>query len=379
MSQSEPSPFSKTRSMSEVRSTDSTSPYVNQSMPSGELIHQFEEIVSQDVMTWSASYELIRKLGSGGQSVVFLADRLGAFKARFRLAVKVFTPVCYPDAENYYLEMARIAEVSAIIAKIQQDHLVDVQNVVTSNGIQSLIMEWVDGYDLDQLMAPRVLENLRYNIDKEQWNYINDVIVTNTTRRLRFKPGIAINVLRECLTGLAALHREGIVHADLKPSNIMIKRTGNSKIIDFGSAFQISNVPKRQTWTPRYAAVELLEGGQHSISSDLASLGYVLVEMLSGTPVFLGINNMEELIKAKRKLPEKIKHHLPKDVAENDILVNLIQGLIHPDPNERFENAESADYLDKGASDFQRQLVKGNLSTNYENDIRLWLAEIDHI
>ena len=55
----------------------------------------------------------------------------------------------------------------------------------------------------------------------------------------RVKPGIAIAIVRDCLAALAALHREGIVHGDLKPSNIMLKRTGNAKIVDIGSAFEM--------------------------------------------------------------------------------------------------------------------------------------------
>ena len=357
----------------------STIPYDGQSLPGGELIQQFDELVSQEVMSWSANYRFIRKLGSGGQSVVFLADRIGAFDSMFRLALKVFTPICFPDAKSYQFEMARIARVSSLIAKIQQDHLLDLQNVVTSNGIQALVMEWVDGFDLEQLLAPKVLESLRTKVEQEHWDYINDVIVTHTPRRLRFKPGVAIAIFRECLAGLAALHREGIVHADLKPSNIMIKRTGNAKIIDFGSAFHITEIPKRQTWTPRYAAVELLEGGQHSIASDLASMGYVLIEILSGRTAFLGINNLEEMIQAKRRLPDILPQQLPSDVANNEILVNLIRGLIDPDPEKRFKNAESADLLDKGASDFQRQLVKGDLATDYENDLRIWLEKMPKI
>ena len=54
---------------------------------------------------------------------------------------------------------------------------------------------------------------------------------------------MAVAIIRECLAGLAALHREEIVHGDIKPSNIMIKRTGNAKIIDIGSALDLNNMP----------------------------------------------------------------------------------------------------------------------------------------
>ncbi len=99
----------------------------------------------------------------------------------------------------------------------------------------------------------------------------------------RLKPGIAMSVVRECLAGLAALHREGIVHGDLKPSNVMLKRTGNAKIVDIGSAFEIDNAPAQRTCTPTYTPrPRCLEGEDCSPRSDLASLGYVLIELLAG-------------------------------------------------------------------------------------------------
>ncbi len=116
----------------------------------------------------------------------------------------------------------------------------------------------------------------------------------------RLKPGMAIAVMRECLAALAALHREGIVHGDLKPSNIMLKRTGNAKIVDIGSAFELTNLPAQRTCTPAYAAPEVLEGGECTPRSDLASLGYVLIEMLAGKPPFAGLTTYRELLEAKR-------------------------------------------------------------------------------
>ena len=88
------------------------------------------------------------------------------------------------------------------------------------------------------------------------------MIVTAGPVQPRLKPGIAIAIVRDCLAALAALHREGIVHGDMKPSNIMLKRTGNAKIVDIGSAFEMGNPPARRTCTPTYAAPEVLEGGE---------------------------------------------------------------------------------------------------------------------
>src|SRR3972149_5356456 len=86
--------------------------------------------------------------------------------------------------------------------------------------------------------------------------------------------------VRDCLSALAALHREGVVHGDIKPSNVMLKRTGSAKIVDIGAAFELENPPPQRTCTPTYAAPEVLEGGEITPLSDLASLGYLPCRIL---------------------------------------------------------------------------------------------------
>ncbi len=356
---------------------DATIPFTGvMPVANGPLLRQFNELISQEEVNWTVTYRLIRQLGSGGQSVVYLADRFGSHSAKFRLALKIFTPKNYVDEESYQQEMSRIAHVAMRIAKIQQDHLLDVQNVVSFNEIQAMVMEWVDGFDLDHMLNPLTLASVRSKVTPERFEYINNVIVTPTERRLRFQPAIGVAILRECFAGLAALHREHIVHGDLKPSTIMLKQTGNVKLIDFGSAFDVEDPPAIQTWTPRYAAAELLDGANHSTASDLASLGYVFFEMISGISPFHGISSLTSLIEAKKRFPDVFPDLLPPDVAENELLIGLIRGLIDPEPSRRFSSAEAADLDDKGAAHLERQLVKGNLDTEHEHDIRHLLDEL---
>ena len=73
--------------------------------------------------------------------------------------------------------------------------------------------------------------------------------MTTGARHPRLKPGIAIAVLRDCLASLAALHREGIVHGDVKPANFLLKRTGNTKVIDIGSAIELRGAAPRRMWS----------------------------------------------------------------------------------------------------------------------------------
>lgn len=342
------------------------------------LASQFDRMVQQDQISWEVAYRLVKKLGSGGQGVVFLADRSGAFDVSFRLALKFFRPTGYPDAEAYRDDMSRLARLAMRLARIQQDHLLDIYNVIEYRGIQTLVMEWVDGYDLRFLLTPRALARVKASVDQDRWAYVNDVIVTGIGSQVRLKPGVAIAILRDCLAGLAALHREDLVHADLKPANIMVKRTGTCKLVDFGSAFALHELPARPTWTPRYAAVEVLEGEAHSPVSDLASLGYVLFEMLSGQFPFSEATDGLELVEEKRALPGRLPGLLPPDVARNDMLLELLRRLIAPEPADRFPSAEMADLSeDYGAAEFQRQLIKGDLASEYENDIRMWLQELE--
>ncbi len=343
----------------------------------GELLGRYQAIVNEQRLNWTVHHRLKRLLGTGGQGSVYLSERRGIDDFTLPVAIKIFSPARYEDVRGYEEAMRRIAQVAAQVAQIQQDNLIDVQNFVDRNRIRMMEMEWVDGYDLSRLLTQEMLERAHHSVSNRRWEYLNNVIVTAGPVQPRLKPGIAIAVLRECLAALAALHREGIVHGDIKPSNIMLKRTGNAKIIDIGSAYLLEEAPPKRTCTPAYAAPEVLELQEATPRSDLASLGYVLVEMLSGAPPFAGLQTYRDLLEAKRTLVQRLPRILPQDVVCNDILMSLCSGLIAPDPMRRFPSAEAADLVKEGAANFHRQLVKGDLASEYENEIRLWLDELE--
>ncbi|MHC4403301.1 MAG: serine/threonine-protein kinase [Planctomycetota bacterium] len=346
---------------------------------SDELLGRYRRIIDERRHSWTEHHRLIRPLGSGGQGIVYLSERRGADSFTLPVALKIFSPERYQDERAYDDAMGRIAQVAAHVAQIQQDNLLDVHNWVDRHFIRLMEMEWIDGYDLARLLARDMLQRARGRVSNRRWNYINAVVATAGPMQTRLKPGIAIAIIRDCLAALAALHREGIVHGDLKPSNIMLKRTGNAKIVDIGSAFELENVPPRRTCTPSYAAPEVLEGGECSPRSDLASLGYVLIEMLAGAPPFDGRSNYRDLLEAKRFLAQRLQHLLPDEVVSSELLMNFCRGLIAPDPQRRFPSAEAADLVKEGAASFHRQLVKGDLASEYDNEIRLWLEELDDV
>ena len=192
-------------------------------------------------------------------------------------------------------------------------------------------------------------------------------------------PGIAIAIVRDCLAALAALHRTQIVHGDIKPSNVMLKRTGNAKVVDVGSAFSMREPPPRPICTPAYAAPEVIERNQETPQSDLASVGYVLVEMLTGRPPFEGKTSFQDLLQAKRFFAQQLPHILPHEVVRNELLMEFCRRLVAPDPSRRFASAGEADLDQVGAAAIQRQLVKGDLASEYDNEIRLWLEALPEL
>lgn len=342
-----------------------------------ELLGHYKAILEEPRLAWTEQHRVIRRLGSGGQGIVYLCERLGADRFSLPVALKIFSPQGYTLAEDYQVAMARMAQVAMRVAMIQQDNLIDVQNFIAWNGVRLLEMEWVDGFDLSRLLAPEMLERTKSQVSPERWAQFNDVVLIAGPEQSRFKPGVAIAVLRDCLAAASALHREGIVHGDIKPSNIMLKRTGNAKLIDVGSAYEWQPGSRPRSCTPAYAAPEILDGDSGGPQSDLASLGYVLVEMLSGRPPFAGISDRDQLRQAKHKLVDRLSTMLPQDVVINELLMSLIRGLIAPDPAHRFPSAEAADFVEQGAASIHRQLVLVNLASEYENEIRVWLEELE--
>jgi serine/threonine-protein kinase len=342
-------------------------------------LQRYHSIIDHKRLSWTEYHRLMRLLGSGGQGVVYLSQRRGTDSFTLPVALKIFSPERYEDERAYDEAMARMAVVAAHVAQIQQDNLLDVHNWVDRNRIRLMEMEWVNGYDLNLLLTQKMLDRVQSRVDARRWKYVNEVIVTQGPVQPRLKPGIAIAVVRDCLAALAALHREGIVHGDMKPSNIMLKRTGDAKIVDIGSAFETGHVPARRTCTPTYAAPEVLEGGEATPRSDLASLGYVLIEMLAGQSPFAGLTSFRELLEAKRFVAQRLPHLLPEDVVRNELLMTFCRGLVAPDPMRRFPSAEAAELVKDGAAAFHRQLVKGDLASEYDNEIRTWLGELPEL
>ncbi|MBA63548.1 MAG: protein kinase [Planctomycetaceae bacterium] len=343
-----------------------------------ELVEQYQSFLGDQRLSWTTHHHLTRLLGAGGQGKVYLSERRGADDFTVPVAVKIFSPERFTNEASYVETMKRHAGVAMQIAQIQHDNLLDVHNFIDRNRIRMLVMEWIDGLDLRMLLSKDRMLRLKNQVSDKRWNRINDHIVTTTKDQPRFRSGAAVAIIRECLSALESLHRHGIVHGDIKPGNIMIKRSGASKIIDIGSAFSMDSPPPQRTCTPAYAAPEVLRGEIASSLSDLASLGYVLIELISGRNPFAGKRTYEEMVQAKQELPDQLEKMLPEKLGNKEFLINFCRKLIAVNPEDRFPNAAEAHINQQGAADYHRQLILDNASENieYEHEIGLWLEEV---
>ena len=128
------------------------------------LAARYQEITGADDLRWPTCYRKLHLLGAGGQGAVYLAQRLGADGFARPVALKVFSPESYRDARSYHEDMVRVGHVAARVARIQHDNVVDVLDFVDQGGIRVMEMEWLDGYDLHQVLAPELLDLTRQRL-----------------------------------------------------------------------------------------------------------------------------------------------------------------------------------------------------------------------
>ena len=231
-------------------------------------------------------FRFLRLLGQGGQGKVFLCRCPGADGFSRVVALKLFSPEAYPTLDSYQEAMRRIARVATRVAYQSHNHVVDVQRFLKRGEIRIMLMERVEGFDLRRLLQSRMLERFRQRAPEEDWIKTNQIVVTAGPEQSRILPGAAVTIVRDCLEGLQTLHVMGVVHGDLRPANLMVQPDGSTKIIDLGSAVVQGETLRERVFTPAYAAPEVLESKDWTPQSDLASLGYVLLELLTGRRLF---------------------------------------------------------------------------------------------
>jgi serine/threonine-protein kinase len=337
----------------------------------------YDAILDRRRVGGKRGFRFRRLLGKGGQGQVYLTRSRGADGFYRVVALKVFSPALYFRAKDYELAMRRIASVASQVAQVYHDHLVDVQRFHRWNGIRMMLMEWIDGYDLRRLLHSKVLVGFRDRVATEDWEKISEVVVTDGPDQSRLHPGAAITIIRDCLDGLKILHRMGILHGDLKPANIMLRRSGRAKIVDFGSAVIHRDPPLQRVFTPAYAAPEVLSTRQWTPQSDLASLGYVVTELLAGRRLFLRARSCDELLSKKQALPGQLPQLLPEQVTRSGKLMQFLRRLVAVDPTDRFMSAEQADLdPEHGAYAFLQELARVGLDAEWRNDLGIWIDRL---
>jgi len=256
--------------------------------------------------TLSARYRLVRRLGTGGMALVYLArhvmiDRLSAIKVLRR------------DLGMSASHRERFLREARAVNRINHPNIVEITDFGESDGLVFLVMEYVEGESL-----------------------------LSALRRGRFVWPRAARVASQVAAALGRAHELGVIHRDLKPENVLLTSRGGQdavKLTDFGIA-KILDAPaltfsEQRFGTPGYIAPEYAEGAPADPRGDLYALGVVLYESLTGAMPFEG-KGAELLAAPLREAPVKPSARVDGVPAE---LEELTLRLIARDPRDRPRDA----------------------------------------
>ena len=342
--------------------------------PLEPLIAAYRAILEHKRLEGEDDFPLLELIGQGGQGVVFRTECRGSDGFAFPAAVKVYSPEKFPSVRSYENAMRRSARVASSVAATYHWNVVGIQGFRQHQGIRLMFMDLVDGYDLRCLLSPQVHEHVRRNASGTEWSHLEKVVMTDGPERARLLPGVAVAIIRDCLVGLASLHRLGIVHGDIKPANIMLQRSiGHAEIVDLGSAFEVCEPPTAIIQTPAYAAPEAMANGIRT-AQRLGESGLCAFGAAGGQTDFPPRHDRSRFDERQAGLAATVASLLPGRLADGWKLIHLLGKLIAPDPEDRFLSADDADLnLECGASAFLNELAQVGLSVVYDSDIRHWL------
>jgi eukaryotic-like serine/threonine-protein kinase len=253
-------------------------------------------------------YRIIRKLGAGGMANVYLAEdqELGR-----RVAIKILDD--RHAADNSFIERFRREAKNA--AGLSHPNIVSIYDRGEAEGTYYIAMEYLSGRSLKELIVGRGPTPIR----------------------------IAIDYTRQILAAVGYAHRNGIVHRDIKPHNVVVDADGRLKVTDFGiarsGASQMTEVGSI-IGTAQYLSPEQAKGSPVDQRSDVYSVGIVLYEMLTGQVPFTGDTPLEIAMKHLSEIPvppSEIRDDVPDDLD----LVTL--RALAKDPEDRYQTAEEMD------------------------------------
>lgn len=157
---------------------------------------------------------------------------------------------------------------------------------------------------ITSLVHPNIVRVFDFGQDEDFYYYAMEFLDGRSLRELvqdrgHLSPYHAAEIVRDAARGLAYAHQHGVIHRDVKPSNVMICKDGSVKLVDFGLAFQKTSDVLTATGislgTPAYMSPEQIEGGRNEINerSDIYSLGVTLYEAAAGQRPFEGDNQYD--------------------------------------------------------------------------------------
>ncbi len=236
-------------------------------------------------------YLLISNIGQGGMADVYKA--IDTILNR-EVAVKVLRGELSHDP----MTLLRFQREASAASKLSHPNVVDVYDVGESDGRHYIVMEYVRGRTLKQLIAQRGALNL----DE------------------------AIDIMMQLTSAISLAHEKHIIHRDIKPQNILVKDDGTVKITDFGIAIAHDSIQLTQNHTvmgsAHYLAPETTKGEAPTSAVDIYALGIVFYELLSGKVPFNGTNPTEIAVKHLREKMPYIRDFNPTipQSVENVIL-----------------------------------------------------------
>lgn len=252
-------------------------------------------------------YEILRKIGDGGMAFVYQArDKL----LNRIVAVKVLRPE-FVDDQEFLVKFKREAEA---VASLSHPNIVNVYDVGEDGKVHYIVMEYVDGQNLKEIIQDEG--------SLEEYT--------------------ALDIAKQIARALSAAHRNGIIHRDIKPHNILISKDGRQvKVADFGIAKAVSNSTMTNMGSVigsvHYISPEQAKGKHLTSNADLYSLGIVLYEMIIGRVPFSGDSPISIALK-----------HINEDIAFTDqdkinipnSVRTIISKLTQKEPANRYQTAE---------------------------------------
>ena len=256
----------------------------------------------------SGRYEIQAVVGTGGMAVVYRAwDKI----EKRTVAIKVLRPEYEQDAE-FVRRFSREAEAAA---KMSHENIVNLLDVGKDNDMRYIVMEYVPGKTLKDLIRERG----------------------------RIAPDTAVRMVIRILAAVDHAHKNGIVHRDIKPQNILVDAKGKVKVADFGIArlktAQTTRVDDKQNsalGSVHYFSPEQASGEVADEKSDLYSVGVVLYEMLTGQVPFDGDTAVSVALKHVSEEPRSMRELNP---AISRALDEVVMRALAKDGARRYQTA----------------------------------------